>query len=68
MPKPEWLKDVEKRKFKRDFKKCGSCIYIGTPVGHVTHNKKKVVRYECSKHKGCYNTEFSICCSDFVPK
>ena len=69
MPKPKWLKDidngVEKQKFEP--KRCGDCEYFaGSPIKEVKYKgKERVMLWECMKHPDCYNTKYSVRCSDW---
>lgn len=68
MTKPEWLKEQERKKNLplHEPKKCVDCIYFGKFVKMTKHRgKTKCEVHECEIHPGCFNTMFSICCSDW---
>lgn len=68
MPKPDWLIENEKKK-RRFIKYCEHCRYFGDIVKQTKHNRKEVVDvHECAIHHGCFNTKYSVGCSDWEGK
>lgn len=67
MSKPQWLIDKKEHKPSRILiPRCIDCLHIGTPLRYVKHkDKTRVVLFECAKHPGCYNTQFSLACDDW---
>lgn len=69
LTKPEWLKEVERKKnsIAQEPNKCIDCLYFGRYVKDTKHRgKDRCAVHECDIHPGCFNTEFSICCSDWT--
>lgn len=49
------------------FKRCVRCMFYGAPVGfNGLRGKYKREIHECTIHKGCFNTELSYACKDFM--
>ena len=45
---------------------CCDCLYYGEVVKMSKHLGKELVEvHSCTKHEGCMNTKYSICCDDF---
>lgn len=70
MSKPDWLKDKEGYRPKREPNYCWQCRdYMGTYIGITMHKgKEKTEVWECASNPKCYNTKYSVCCSRFQPK
>lgn len=64
--KPQWLKDREKQKLRKEPDKCCDCRYFGKIIGETKHKgKERCMIHECDLHQGCFNTRFSYVCDDF---
>lgn len=70
MTKPEWLKEVERKKSLASTytpKMCKDCAYFGKPIKQTKHRgKERVWVHECDIHPGCMNTVYSVCCGDWM--
>ena len=67
MPKPDWLKKQESyNRSMRNARYCSYCDHYGDMVKTTRHNGKELVDvHACSLHPGCFNTIYSLACSDF---
>lgn len=68
MPKPEWLKKQEQKKFKPKHAACYQCEYFRGGIGkNVKHKGKEwTISFPCKKHPDVWNTKFSYACSDWI--
>lgn len=67
--KPDWLIKQESKKFLASDGPvtCETCDHFGKPVKMTKHKGEKWCEvHECAIHPGCYNTRFSLSCSDWV--